>query len=77
MPPQAGADTNVENKAHETPCYLASLSKVEDSGETLRLLLGAGADVNVRGGLYGYPLAAASGVGHVEKVQMLLEAGAS
>ena len=57
-----------------SPLYYASLLGFLES---VKALVNNGADVNVRGGLYGNALIAASTSGHTEIVQLLVEKGAT
>ena len=71
---EAGADANVKNTYDATPLYMASEN---GHSEVVKLLLAAGADVNIAENIFGTtPLIAAVTDGHAEIVKLLIAANA-
>jgi ankyrin repeat protein len=71
----AGADVNAQGGIYGNA--LQAAAAYGKSSEIVQMLLDAGADVNAQGGIYGSSLLAAVYLGHVNQVQILLDAGAS
>lgn len=69
----ASFDWNMKSESGHTGLYLASTNGHES---IVRTLIAHGADVNVMGGRYIYPLHAAVFAGHTSIVQILLDEGA-
>jgi ankyrin repeat protein len=71
----AGVDVNAQGGEYGNA--LQAAAAYGKSSEIVQMLLDAGADVNAQGGIYGSSLLAAVYLGHVNQVQILLDAGAS
>lgn len=75
---EAGADMNKQGGGiHGTALHKAAMNlRTDDAKMLFHLLLKRGADVNVPGGEYGYPLQAACASGGTAEVKLLLDGGA-